>query len=55
MFSVGVTTATRIITRLDQLMLATKEVVGEHYHIHGVGAASAVHTGFKDGTTGAVV
>jgi hypothetical protein len=40
MFSVGITTSFRIINRLDQLMLATKEVVGEHYHIHGVGAFS---------------
>lgn len=40
MFSVGVTTACRIINRLDQLMLATKEVVGEHYHIHGVGVSA---------------
>lgn len=41
MFSVGVTTAFGIVKRLDQLMIATKEVVGEHYHIHGVGGASA--------------
>ena len=37
MFSVGITTAFGVINRLDQLMLAAKEVVGEHYHIHGVG------------------
>ncbi|KAF8811417.1 hypothetical protein BYT27DRAFT_7336184 [Phlegmacium glaucopus] len=37
MFCVGITTSFRIVNRLDQLMLATKEVVGEHYHIHGVG------------------
>ena len=37
MFCVGITTAFGIINRLDQLMLAAKEVVGEHYHIHGVG------------------
>ncbi|TDL16189.1 hypothetical protein BD410DRAFT_755679 [Rickenella mellea] len=35
-FSVGVSTAYGIVTRLDRLMLATKELVGEQYHIHGV-------------------
>lgn len=35
-FSVGVATAFGIITRLDRLMLATKELVGEQYHIRGV-------------------
>lgn len=29
-----------IVTRFDRLMLATKELVGEHYHIHGVGYIS---------------
>ena len=29
--------AFRIMNRLDRLMLATKEIVGEQYHIHGVG------------------
>jgi Aromatic acid exporter family member 2 len=41
MFSVGITTAVTVINRLDQLMLATKEVVGEHYHIHGVGGGTS--------------
>ena len=36
-FSVGVVTAFGIITRLDRLMRAAKELVGEQYHIHGVG------------------
>ncbi|OCH87285.1 hypothetical protein OBBRIDRAFT_814199 [Obba rivulosa] len=36
-FSVGVTTAFGIIMRLDKLMVATKELVGEQYHIHGIG------------------
>ena len=40
MFSVGITTAFGVINRLDQLMLAAKEVVGEHYHIHGVGGGT---------------
>lgn len=36
-FSVGCTTAFGIVMRLDRLMVATKELVGEQYHIHGVG------------------
>jgi len=36
-FCVGVTTAFGIVHRLDRLMVATKELVGEQYHIHGVG------------------
>lgn len=47
MFCVGITTAHRTIDRLDQLMLATKEVVGEHYHIHGVGGVSALREGIR--------
>ena len=35
-FSVGVATAFGIITRLDRLMLATKELVGEQFQISGV-------------------
>jgi len=35
-FSVGVATAFGIVTRLDRLMLAAKELVGEQYHIHGM-------------------
>ncbi|KDR73069.1 hypothetical protein GALMADRAFT_270443 [Galerina marginata CBS 339.88] len=38
MFSVGIAGACGIVTRLDGLMVAVKEVVGERYHIHGVGA-----------------
>ena len=34
-FSVGVATVFMIITRIDRLMIATKELVGEQYHIHG--------------------
>jgi hypothetical protein len=37
MFCVGVSTAFRLINRLDRLMLAAKDIVGEQYHIHGVG------------------
>ncbi|KAG1736637.1 uncharacterized protein EDB91DRAFT_1141898 [Suillus paluster] len=37
MFCVGVSTAFGIITRLDRLMVAVKELVGEQYHIDGVG------------------
>ncbi|KZV73701.1 hypothetical protein PENSPDRAFT_602548 [Peniophora sp. CONT] len=36
-FCVGVSTAFGIVNRLDRLMVATKELVGEQYHIHGVG------------------
>ncbi|THH28781.1 hypothetical protein EUX98_g5402 [Antrodiella citrinella] len=36
-FSVGVTTAFGIVMRLDRLMMATKELVGEQYHIRGIG------------------
>ncbi|KAG0699492.1 hypothetical protein DFH29DRAFT_983489 [Suillus ampliporus] len=36
-FCVGVTTAFGIVTRLDRLMVAVKELVGEQYHIDGVG------------------
>lgn len=35
----GIATAFGIVTRLDRLMVAVKEVVGEQYHIHGVGIA----------------
>lgn len=35
-FSVGVATAFGIVTRLDRLMLATKELVGEQFQISGV-------------------
>jgi len=37
-FSVGVATAHGIVLRLDRLMLAAKELVGEVYHIHGLDA-----------------
>ncbi|KAI0041545.1 hypothetical protein FA95DRAFT_1548599 [Auriscalpium vulgare] len=36
-FCVGVSTVFGFVTRLDRLMMATKELVGEQYHIHGVG------------------
>ena len=49
MFSVGITTAFNIINRLDQLMLAVKEVVGEHYHIHGVGGGTSANPISKEG------
>lgn len=29
-------TAFGIVSRLDRLMLATKELVGEQFHIHGI-------------------
>ncbi|KAI0820568.1 hypothetical protein BC628DRAFT_1330069 [Trametes gibbosa] len=36
-FSVGVTTAFGLVLRFDKLMVAAKELVGEQYHIHGIG------------------
>jgi Aromatic acid exporter family member 2 len=41
-FCVGVSTSFGIITRFDRLMHATKELVGEQYHIHGVGYVAKV-------------
>ncbi|PAV21583.1 hypothetical protein PNOK_0154000 [Pyrrhoderma noxium] len=35
-FSVGVANAYQIVTRLDRLMIATKELVGEQFHIQGL-------------------
>ncbi|KAJ3784989.1 hypothetical protein GGU10DRAFT_293088 [Lentinula aff. detonsa] len=37
MFCVGVSTAFGIVGRLDRLMVAAKEIVGEQYHIQGLG------------------
>ncbi|XP_006457385.1 hypothetical protein AGABI2DRAFT_212754 [Agaricus bisporus var. bisporus H97] len=41
MFCVGVATTFNIMKRLDRLMVATKDIVGEQYHIYGVGAMSS--------------
>lgn len=35
-FSVGVSRAHGIVSSLDRLMLATKELVGERFHVDGV-------------------
>ena len=35
-FSVGVSHAHGIVSRLDRLMLATKELVGERFHVDGI-------------------
>jgi len=51
MFSVGISTAFGLVNRLDRLMVAVKEVVGEHYHIHGVGVMSV--PGVVDGVPSA--
>jgi hypothetical protein len=37
-FSVAVTTAFHVVVALDRIMLATKELVGEQYHIDGLRA-----------------
>ncbi|KAF9028574.1 hypothetical protein BDZ89DRAFT_1066048 [Hymenopellis radicata] len=42
MFCVGVSTAFGIVSRLDRLMLAVKEIVGEQYHLHGVSTSFRV-------------
>ncbi|KIY44983.1 hypothetical protein FISHEDRAFT_50366 [Fistulina hepatica ATCC 64428] len=43
MFCVSVSTAFGILTRLDRLMVAAKEIVGEQYHIQGVGGGIRGH------------
>jgi len=40
MFCVGASTAYRLVNRLDRLMIAAKDIVGEQYHIQGVGLLS---------------
>jgi len=49
-FCVGVSTAFGIVTRFDRLMHATKELVGEQYHIHGVGLIPKVGVEMASGT-----
>lgn len=51
-FCVGVSASYGIITRLDRLMVAAKEIVGEQYHIHGIGLGPA-HTKGADSDFGA--
>ncbi|ESK92525.1 hypothetical protein Moror_4433 [Moniliophthora roreri MCA 2997] len=48
-FCVGVSTAFSIISRLDRLMLAVKEIVGEDYHIHGIGLTATRSGGVELG------
>ncbi|KAF8067019.1 hypothetical protein FPV67DRAFT_1769133 [Lyophyllum atratum] len=45
-FSVGVSTSYGLVTRLDRLMVAAKEIVGEQYHIHGIGIGPTYSRGF---------
>jgi len=45
MFCVGVSTAFNIVNRLDRLMVAAKDIVGEQYHIHGVGIVPDTRNG----------
>jgi len=49
-FSVGVATTFAIITRLDRMMVATKDLVGEQYHIHGIGLSMGKHGGIEMGS-----
>ena len=51
MFSVGISTAYGVINRLDRLMIAVKEVVGEQYHTHGVGVAPPPMNAFDFGNS----
>lgn len=44
-FCVGVSTAFAIVTRLDRLMITTKQLVGEQYHIDGIGLP--LHSRYK--------
>ncbi|KAH6904695.1 hypothetical protein BKA70DRAFT_1296143 [Coprinopsis sp. MPI-PUGE-AT-0042] len=44
-FCVAISTAFGIINRLDKLMLAAKELVGEQFHIHGIGVSTSVGGG----------
>jgi hypothetical protein len=48
MFCVGVSTSYTVISRLDRLMVAVKELVGEQYYIFGLGVdlerGDTVHT-----------
>ncbi|GLB35374.1 putative ER transporter, 6TM, N-terminal [Lyophyllum shimeji] len=48
-FSVGVSTSYGLVTRLDRLMVAVKEIVGEQYHIHGFGVGSSFSRGLDPG------
>jgi Aromatic acid exporter family member 2 len=54
MFSVGISTAFGLVNRLDRLMVAVKEVVGEHYYIYGVGLLSSAYAPLGVGDTGSV-
>ena len=49
MFCVGISTAYSIMNRLDRLMVATKEIVGEQYHIQGMGVGSFLFPGHAVG------
>ncbi|KAF8585510.1 hypothetical protein K439DRAFT_1409815 [Ramaria rubella] len=48
-FSVGVSCAHGIVSRLDRLMLATKELVGERFHIDGIRLPSVSIPKFDEG------
>lgn len=49
-FCVGVATAFSVINNLDKLTVAIKELVGEQYHIHGVGLRPQRHEGVEMGS-----
>jgi len=47
-FCVGVASAYGIVNRIDRLMVATKQLVGEHFHIQGIGISSNRTNGVRD-------
>ena len=50
MFCVAATTAFAIVSRLDRLMLAVKEIVGEQYHVQGMNVRMGVEMGSRTNT-----
>ena len=51
-YCVGASTAFSIVNNMDKLMVATKELVGEQYHIHGIGIVQK--GGYEPPTPGSV-
>ncbi|KIJ33025.1 hypothetical protein M422DRAFT_265054 [Sphaerobolus stellatus SS14] len=47
-FSVGVSRANSIVSHLDRLMVAAKELVGEQFHVDGVRLPPIVAKGLED-------
>lgn len=49
-FCVGVSTAFSLMRRLDRLMYSVKQIVGEQYHIEGIGLVARTWTRDDGGT-----